>query len=195
MNAGQARYVLDAGVFIQAARHYYAFDIAPGFWQALIHHAQAGTVLSIDRVKTHEIDKGKDELKNWANRGFQSWFAATADDDVIAAYGQLMQWAYNQSHFTDAAKAEFADEGNVDAWVVAYGLAKGAVRRTTRLATECPSIKVARTSPSAFHLGACTAPRQLDSLRPAIRLSVCARRWAISTWPPTIARSGAGSRR
>lgn len=124
MNTGQARYVLDAGVFIQAARHYYAFDIAPGFWQALIHHAQAGTVLSIDRVKTHEIDKGKDELKSWANREFQSWFAAAADDDVIAAYVQLMQWAYNQSQFTDAAKAEFADEGNADAWVVAYGLAK-----------------------------------------------------------------------
>jgi len=29
-------YVLDANVFIEAARRYYAFDIAPKFWDTLI---------------------------------------------------------------------------------------------------------------------------------------------------------------
>lgn len=44
------KYVLDANVFIEAARRYYAFDLAPAFWRALIKHAIQGRVLSIDRI-------------------------------------------------------------------------------------------------------------------------------------------------
>lgn len=127
MSDGSPRYVLDAGVFIQSARYHYGFDIAPGFWQALIQHAQTGTVLSIDRVKTKEIDRGNDDLKNWANNHFHSWFASTAEDDVVDAYRRVIQWAYNHAQFTEAAKAEFASDDNADAWVVAYALAKGCV--------------------------------------------------------------------
>ena len=32
-------YLLDANVFIEAAKGYYAFDIAPRFWEALISEA------------------------------------------------------------------------------------------------------------------------------------------------------------
>jgi hypothetical protein len=127
MNSSPTRHVLDADVFMQAARHYYAFDIVPGFWQALVQHAQAGTVLSIDRVRTKEIDRGNDDLKDWANTAFLPWFAPTDEGDVIDAYRRVMHWAYTQAQFTDAAKAEFADEGNADAWLVAYALAKGCV--------------------------------------------------------------------
>ncbi|OHB37300.1 MAG: twitching motility protein PilT [Planctomycetes bacterium GWA2_50_13] len=119
-------YVLDADTFMQAARLYYAFDIAPPFWHALIQHAQTGTVLSIDRVKT-EIDRGNDNLKNWAKSHFHSWFASTDESDVIDAYRRVMQWAYGQTQFDDAAKAEFASTDNADAWLVAYALAKGCV--------------------------------------------------------------------
>ena len=126
MNEGPTRYLLDANVLMEAARRYYAFDIAPGFWQALIQHAQAGTVLSIDRVK-REIDKGNDDLKNWANYDFHSWFASTNDLEVIEAYARVMQWANEQTQFIDAAKSEFAGTDNADAWLVAYALAKGCV--------------------------------------------------------------------
>ncbi len=54
-------YVLDANVFIEAARRYYAFDLVPRFWESLIHHAAKGRIESIDRVK-QELDKGKDEI-------------------------------------------------------------------------------------------------------------------------------------
>lgn len=62
--------VLDANVFIQAARRYYAFDIAPRFWEALVEYAERGRLTSIDRVK-FELDRGKDELTRWANGQFQ----------------------------------------------------------------------------------------------------------------------------
>ncbi|OGW18294.1 MAG: hypothetical protein A3G93_02425 [Nitrospinae bacterium RIFCSPLOWO2_12_FULL_45_22] len=93
------RYVLDANVFIEAAKRYYAFDLAPGFWQALIQHAQNGAICSIDRVKA-EIDKGKDALKDWANNHFHTWFEQTEEEDVLQAYRQIMEWAIRQSQFT-----------------------------------------------------------------------------------------------
>ena len=112
-------YVLDSNVFIESVRRYYAFDIAPAFWQALIEHAENGRLQSIDRVKA-EIDRGKDELKDWANGQFHQWFVSSDQPDVIESYRQIIIWAYGQDRFTDAAKAEFAREENADAWVVAY---------------------------------------------------------------------------
>lgn len=111
---------------MEAARRYYAFDLVPSFWRALTDHAENGSVQSTDRVKA-EIDRGKDVLKDWANRDFHRWFHSTNEGDVIAVYGQIMVWAHNQTQFTDAAKAEFARTDNADAWVVAYAKAKGCV--------------------------------------------------------------------
>jgi hypothetical protein len=126
MNSRPTRFILDASVFIQAYRYYYHFDIAPGFWNALIQHASTGVLLTIDRVKD-EIDEGKDELAKWVNGHFHDWLENTSDAGVLAAYGEVIQWAMAQSQYTDAAKAEFADAENADAWVVAYAKAKGCV--------------------------------------------------------------------
>lgn len=117
-------YVLDANVFIEAARRYYAFDIAPSFWQILIDHAGKGQVLSIDHIKV-ELERGKDELAKWAKNDFHECFVSTEDDEVIAAYRQIMIWSQGQAQFTTAAKAEFARVA--DGWLVAYALAKGCI--------------------------------------------------------------------
>jgi hypothetical protein len=114
-------YVLDANVFIEAARRYYAFDIAPPFWQMLIDHANNGLVLSIDHVKV-ELERGKDELAEWASGSFHEHFASTEEEDVIAAYRKIMVWSQGQAQFTPGAKAEFARVA--DGWLVAYALAK-----------------------------------------------------------------------
>ncbi len=122
--ADPPRYVLDADVFMTAARSYYAFDVAPGFWQGLIQQASSGHVLSIDHVK-QEIDRGKDELTQWANQTFHSSFASTAQDDVVEAYRRIMGWAHDENQFKDSSKAEFAS--CADGWLVAYAMAKGCV--------------------------------------------------------------------
>nr|BAL56842.1 PilT domain-containing protein [uncultured Acetothermia bacterium] len=133
MNGVPNRYVLDTSVFTQAFRSYYHFDIAPGFWQALAQHAGAGTLLSIDRVKK-EIEDGKDDLAKWIENHFHRSFESTADNQVLAAYQRVIQWAMAQGQYTDAAKAKFADADNADAWVVAYALAKDYVVVTQEVA-------------------------------------------------------------
>lgn len=119
-------YVLDSCVFMDAAQTYYAFDLVPAFWQELSQQAQNGRLLSIDRVKD-EIDRGNDQLTNWANGDFHSRFVSTNDRAVLGEYRALMRWAANHPQFTDAAKAEFADARNADAWLVAYAKATGGI--------------------------------------------------------------------
>lgn len=114
-------YVLDANVFIEAKRRYYAFDLGSRFWDILVQHANDGAIESIDRVK-QELDKEKDELAEWANGDFSHAFCSTNKEDVIESYGRVMTWVQGQSQYTDAAKAEFANEP--DGWLVAYAMAK-----------------------------------------------------------------------
>lgn len=114
-------FILDSDVFMEAARRYYAFDIVPSFWLTIIRQAELGNILSIDRVKS-EIDRGNDMLKEWANNEFRSWFQTTDNEEVLIAYAQLMNWANQQTQYTNAAKADFSRAENADAWIIAYSI-------------------------------------------------------------------------
>jgi hypothetical protein len=121
---GNVVFVLDANVFIQAKRKYYAFDLAPKFWASLIQHAKTGSVLSIDRVK-QELVKGKDELKEWAISDFAHGFASTNENDIIKCYGEVMNWVQSQDRFSSASKSAFAN--GADGWLVAYAKIKNCI--------------------------------------------------------------------
>ena len=86
-----------------------------------------GRIVSLDKVKA-ELDKGKDDLTDWAASVLpEACFADTSVDDVITAYADAIKRATANSQFTQEAKAEFADFDNADAWVVAGAKARGAV--------------------------------------------------------------------
>ena len=121
---GGTEYVLDANVFIEAARRYYAFDLAPKFWESLVHHAANGQIQSIDRVKK-ELERGNDELAIWATSQFSDAFASTDEEDVTESYSEVMIWVQAQDRFSDAAKADFA--AGADGWLVTYAKAKGRI--------------------------------------------------------------------
>ena len=118
-------FLLDANIFIEAHRRYYAFDIAPPFWNALINNANNGRLLSIDRIFEKELKRGGDELADWASGSFHQFFASTDEKAVTEAYREIMVWSQGQTQFTGAAKAEFADAA--DSWLVAYALAKDCI--------------------------------------------------------------------
>lgn len=128
-------YVLDANVFIEAARRYYAFDIAPGFWHSLVEHARDGHLRSIDRVRD-ELERGQDELWKWAKEQFHARFFSTNDVSVTRHYGRIIQWASGEQQFSAAAKSVFAATDNADAWLVAYAMEENAVVVTHEGAKE-----------------------------------------------------------
>ena len=131
-----AGYILDANVFIEAARRYYAFDIAPPFWENLIRHAANGRLESIDRVK-HELEKGKDELAAWASSQFNEAFCSTDEEDIIESYSEIMSWVQTQDQFSDVAKSDFA--ACADGWLIACARSKGLVVVTHEVLD--PSVK------------------------------------------------------
>lgn len=117
-------YVLDANVFIEAHRRYYAFDICGGFWDCLLHHHYAKRIISIDRVRD-ELLTG-DALEDWINdTAPDELFATTADPKVARHFAGMMSWVQAQSQFKREAKAEFARVA--DGWVVAYAKTHNAV--------------------------------------------------------------------
>ncbi len=115
-------YLLDTSVLIEAAKRYYCFDIAPGFWAALLDHARRGNVGSIDKVLA-ELLRMNDDLTHWAKSNFRHAFASTKQTRVRQEYKRVIQFVYQQTHYTDAAKRQFADADNADAWLVAFALA------------------------------------------------------------------------
>ncbi len=115
-------FLLDANVFIEAARRYYAFDIVPSFLVELIRFAQEGSLLTIDHVK-NEIEKGNDILAKWMINEF--YYAANTNDIYIAdTYSEIMQWVYGSDRkFNLSAQNEFAS--GADGWLIAYAFVKG----------------------------------------------------------------------
>jgi hypothetical protein len=120
MSTPQPVYVLDTNVFVQAHRRHYAFEICPGFWDCLIHHHQAGRIISIDRVRA-EILAG-DALETWAKDSAPAaLFASTAERTITNNYPAMVGWVQAEAQFKAEAKSEFAQVA--DGWICAYAKA------------------------------------------------------------------------
>lgn len=120
---GESVFVLDANVFIEASNRYYAFDLAPGFWDRLLDCARRSRLVSVDRVRD-ELERGADDLAEWVKRHRDELFASTDQPEVITSYAAIMAWVNANGQFWDAGKAEFA--GGADGWLVAYAKATDA---------------------------------------------------------------------
>lgn len=124
--SARRKFVLDANAFIQSKRKFYAFDICPGYWDALIWHHGQGAICSIDRVAA-ELELGQDDLWQWAEQTApQGFFASTDSLETIACYRDVISWVQAQEQFSPEAKAAFAGTA-ADAWLIAYAKATGRV--------------------------------------------------------------------
>lgn len=151
MSSSQDIYLLDTNVFIEAAKHYYAFDLAPSLWESLVNNARKGRILSIDKVKV-ELDDKEDRLKQWANSDFAQWFEPVHVTDVLEEYDKTMKWV-ESTDFMDKAKKDFSDQSKADAWIIAYAKARGCVgvtheqykpgkRRTIQISVVCKEFNI-----------------------------------------------------
>jgi hypothetical protein len=131
MTAGP-RFVLDANVFIQAYRAYYAFDVCPGYWKALLAHHDGERLCSTDRIRG-ELLAGKDALADWVVGTVPEAFFVNTDDPTITGwFAQMMAWVQSRPQFSTAAKAEFA--AKADGWLVAHARAFGCTVVTLEIA-------------------------------------------------------------
>ena len=107
------RYCLDTNVFIEAHRRYYAFDIAPGFWEALAEWAEHDIICSPLPVYD-ELTPHRDQLSAWAKEHKETLFM-NPDEATITEYSRianLVNRLYEPHHIQD-----FLD--GADPWVIA----------------------------------------------------------------------------
>ena len=113
-------YVLDTNVFIDAANAYYAFDLAPGYWDFLIQLFDSHHAVSIKSVYDELGEAGDgDPLKDWARANKQHFVAP--DSRVVACYQRVIAWTKN--NYDSPAVVEF--QRVADSWIVAHALAHG----------------------------------------------------------------------
>lgn len=117
-------YLLDANVFILAARTYYSPDIAPGFWDWLLEQHDLGHIASIAQVKT-ELTAGTkgDFLSGWAREAPESFWRQPLSD-AAASFQPIRRWATSPDRpYSELAVREFFDVA--DSYLVAEGHANG----------------------------------------------------------------------
>jgi hypothetical protein len=112
-------YVIDANIFIEAARTYYAFDIAKPFWDGLVNFAKAGKIVSVDKVYD-EIMNGNDALKDWADSDFKRFFHKAETIPITEHYAEIVIWAASEPQYSQNAKDDFMLRERADAWVISY---------------------------------------------------------------------------
>lgn len=118
-------FVLDANVFIEAARRYYPLDFAMPFWNFLERQARNQRLCSIDRV-LDELRNGDDLLKDWAVDTFSPYFLNTQDPQIILAYQEIVRYVQNESQYSQRAKDVFMNSANADTWILAFARSQGA---------------------------------------------------------------------
>lgn len=129
-----AVFVLDSDVFIAAKNAYYAFDICPGFWDAIIRAHGEDRAHSIDRIKAELLaGQPKEDLVQWVKGKVPAgFFHTTQSKAVLDAYAEIVLWVQRSTQYLDRAKAKFATEA--DGWLVAYSMVHG----TTVVTNEQP---------------------------------------------------------
>lgn len=120
-------FLLDSDVFIAAKNAYYAFEICPGFWKAVLQAHHLGRARSLDRIRNELLTGRKEEdLVQWVKNDVPAAFFLDSNaEDVSSAYAEVMLWVQRNPQYFDRAKAKFATEA--DGWLVAYSMVHGTV--------------------------------------------------------------------
>jgi hypothetical protein len=117
-----ALYVVDSNFFIDAHRRTYPLDIATGFWNKVSQLANAGTIVSIDKVRDELYDKN-DALEDWCRTNLPQDFFKDSGE-VISEYSSVTAWAISMNHhYLPNALNEFMNADEADAFLIAYTLA------------------------------------------------------------------------
>lgn len=116
-------YLFDANTFMEGARLYYSFELAPGFWDWLISAPMRDHIASIEAVR-EEIGNGSGDLVDWVRGSVPDDFWRPVTQATLAAARELSEWAIDPLRgFNQAAVDQFLASG--DYWLIAEGMASG----------------------------------------------------------------------
>lgn len=146
-------YLIDANVLIEAKNRYYAFDIAPGFWDWITGCHGAGRVFTVQRVYDEVVGAG-DSLSTWV-RALPASFRISTDSGDQPHLATLSQWAssrqYTQAAITDfLASADYflvAQAARLGYTVVTHEIPAPTAQKRVKIPDACQAVGVPSTSP------------------------------------------------
>lgn len=115
---GREIFLADANSFITPYHLYYAFDIAPGFWEQLRQHIHCKNIILLDRVK-YEVTKGNDELNQWMQAFNKDCIFSSNTQEIIEKYSTIMESVRTNPCYQPSALQEWADINVADPWLIA----------------------------------------------------------------------------
>lgn len=114
-------YMIDTNVFITAKNIFYAFDLAPGFWDKLKREIVVGHCCVIDAVDTEIMDGHEEDLVTWWTEIKKDYtgIVKKAKDDakVFSVYKEISEQVYKDPVFGEREKLRFLSRG--DPWLIA----------------------------------------------------------------------------
>lgn len=126
------KYLLDANVFVTAARLHYGFDFCPAFWRWLEVQHKAGKVFSIGHVKSEIVDYG-DRVSRWAKKDAGQGFFLSAPPALATSLANVDAWLQSQE-YTESAIQTFG--AGADYYLVAHALHENFAVVTHEVAAE-----------------------------------------------------------
>ena len=135
-------FLVDAKFFITPYRFYYAFDLVPVYWKALLEHIKSGRIVVLDMVKS-EIDKGEDKLSFWLDNTDGLVVIPHVDEKTIVNYQQVLQYVADSGLYKKSALQIWSQVTVADPWLIASAAANGytlvtAESRSSGLSTKSP---------------------------------------------------------
>lgn len=100
-------------------RFYYAFDIAPSFWEKLADAFKRKQIVLLDKVKD-EVLKGDDDLTKWIRANEEIIDVCDyKTESVIANYQAVLQYIQTCGLYKESALASWVPANIADPWLIA----------------------------------------------------------------------------
>ena len=140
MSEGSTTYLLDSDSFIRSKQQHYAFDICPGYWNAVIAGFNKGRLLSVGPVR-EELLRGNDALAQWVEATLSPKFFLPIDDPkIVQAYKRIIKWANECGKYKKAVVSQFAE--CADPWLIAAASVNGFQIVTYEVSGSITKVKI-----------------------------------------------------
>lgn len=137
-------FLIDANALITPYRFYYAFDLAPSFWEKLANEFKNNRIVLLDKVKD-ELLKGEDDLTNWIKENEEIINVCNyKTESVIANYQSVLQYIQTSGLYKESALAAWVPANIADPWLIAAAKANG----YTVVTLEAPSGGLSTKTPN-----------------------------------------------
>lgn len=137
-------FLVDANALMTPYRQYYAFDIAPSFWDKLADAFENNQIILLDKVKD-EVLKGNDDLTKWIKNNNEIINVCNyKTQSVISNYQRVLQYIQTCGLYKENAIAAWAPANIADAWLIAAAMSNN----YTIVTLEAPSGGLNKKTPN-----------------------------------------------